>query len=84
MIHARKDYMHIQDKTGHIEKDEPVFLLRAKDMLAPDTVMHWANMLFQQNGDMVAYRAAMKQADLMSEWQSKNTSKLPDTPPEAV
>lgn len=38
MLHARKDYMHIQDETGKVGENEPVFLLRAKDQLAPDTV----------------------------------------------
>lgn len=31
MIHARSDYDHIQDPSGKIGKDEPVFLIRGKD-----------------------------------------------------
>ena len=84
MIHARKDYMHIQDQTGKVAQDEPVFLLRAKDSLAPNTVRYWAALLLDHNGDVVAYKAAMEQAELMEEWQENNMSKLPDTPPAAV
>jgi len=80
MLHARKDYAHIQDDTGKIAKDEPVFLLRAKDALAPDTLRFWAGLLLDQNGDSVAYKAAMKQAELMEDWQEENESKLPDMP----
>lgn len=80
MLHARKDYMHIQDYTGKVGEQEPVFLLRAKDQLAPDTVRHWAALLLNNNGDMVAYNVAMKQAELMEEWQEANEAKSPDTP----
>jgi len=84
MLHARKDYAHIQDETGKIGKDEPVFLLRAKDELAPDTIRHWASLLLYAGGDRVAYKEAMRQADLMEDWQEKNENKLPDTIPAKV
>lgn len=35
MKHARRDYESIQDLSGKIPDDEPVFLLRSKDKLAP-------------------------------------------------
>ena len=45
MKHARDDYAHIQDPSGKIPEDEPVFLLRAQDMSAPKTLNVWANAL---------------------------------------
>jgi len=84
MIHARSDYMHIQDDTGKVGQDEPVFLLRAKDALAPKTLRYWADELERAGGDAVAVKTARKQAQLMEEWQSKNFYKLPDTPAETV
>lgn len=42
MIHARTDYDRIQNPENKIERDEPVFLLRAKDKFAPSTVRFWA------------------------------------------
>jgi hypothetical protein len=41
MRHAREDYNRIQDPTGKIPDDEPVFLLRAQDMLASRAVRFW-------------------------------------------
>jgi hypothetical protein len=42
MIHARNDYQRIQDPANKIPIDEPVFLLRAQDVTAADTVRAWA------------------------------------------
>lgn len=36
MRHARADYQRIQDPIGKIPADEPVFLLRASDVLMPE------------------------------------------------
>lgn len=38
MIHVRTDYQRIQDPSGRIPDDEPVFLLRAQDSLALETL----------------------------------------------
>lgn len=42
MRHARADYNRIQDPLNLIGEDEPVFLLRAKDVSAPFVVRFWA------------------------------------------
>lgn len=41
MIHARNDYQRIQDLENKIPADEPVFLLRAQDQTAAETVRFW-------------------------------------------
>lgn len=41
MIHARRDYDHIQDPTGKIPLDEPVFLVRGQDPNGWRTVVSW-------------------------------------------
>lgn len=84
MIHARKDYQHIQDNTGKIREDEPVFLLRAKDSIAPDVVRWWSHLLEHLGGDPETIAAARHHANLMAQWQRDNNWKLPDTPPEAL
>ncbi len=38
MIHASEKYSRIQDPENKIGQDEPVFLLRAQDILAPKVV----------------------------------------------
>jgi hypothetical protein len=41
--HAREDYDRIQDPEGKIPDDEPVFLLRGQDVLAPIALETYAN-----------------------------------------
>lgn len=84
MIHARKDYDHIQDPSGKIAADEPVFLLRAKDSLAPGILLKWANELIVQGGDKKMARMVAVHAADMIFWQMKNGCKLPDLPSKFV
>lgn len=42
MQHARKDYNRIQDTENIIPEQEPVFLLRGKDVAAPYAIEAWA------------------------------------------
>ncbi len=78
MIHAREDYNRIQDPINKIAKDEPVFLLRAKDQLAPGILMKWATELINRSGDKKMAKMVTDHAVLMVEWQEKNGCKLPD------
>jgi len=78
MIHAREDYNRIQDPAGKIAEDEPVFLVRAKDILGPATLRNWARMLEDSKGDPKMVTMVRNHASLMEEWQDKNGCKLPD------
>ena len=78
MLHARKDYDHIQDETGNIGEDEPVFLLRAKDRLAPATLDAWANLLVASGGDIDTAAHVREWAIKMRDWQEENGDKIPD------
>lgn len=69
MKHSRKDYNRIQDPEGKIPEDEPVFLLRAQDEIAPIIVMQWAMLYEQNNGDKKLVELAKNQARDMLEWQ---------------
>jgi hypothetical protein len=87
MKHARKDYQErIQDSAGIIPADEPVFLLRGQDKLAPGIVDEWATQLAMSfktpysKDRMAMVQAARGQAKLMREWQEKHGSKIPDMP----
>jgi hypothetical protein len=80
MRHARKDYDRIQDPAGLIGKDEPVFLLRAKDVNAPMTLRHWVGLARESGADHVMLEAVGKHAEAMEDWQRKNGSKVADTP----
>lgn len=69
MQHARKDYNRIQDPTGLIPEDEPVFLLRGQDVAAPSTLRHWAEVNDLMGGDPNASVLAREHAQAMEEWQ---------------
>ncbi len=79
MKHAREDYNRIQDPEGKIGEDEPVFLLRAKDISAPDVVLAWATeQLKYPNADMRLVELAHKHVKAMRDWQNKNGTKVAD------
>lgn len=78
MIHARDDYNRIQDPAGKIAADEPVFLLRAKDMTAPAILRTWAEMQRAAGGDERLAKLADIHAEAMELWQAKNGCKLAD------
>jgi hypothetical protein len=58
MIHARDDYNRIQDPAGLIPQDEPVFLLRAQDVAAPQIVAAWADAIERLGGSPELVAAA--------------------------
>ena len=79
MIHARDDYIRIQDPSGKIPEDEPVFLLRGQDVLAPGIITEWAKKLVEKGGDEEMALMAVCHAIKMHQWQKDNgIVKLPD------
>lgn len=81
MKHAREDYNRIQDPEGKIGEDEPVFLVRAKDMLAPIAVRAWAQAC-RNEGNKVMGDIASEWANKMEDWQNLHGCKRPDLPKE--
>jgi hypothetical protein len=61
-----------------VAEDEPVFVLRAKDGLAPTVVKIWA-LIAKQAGvlDEKCVEAILL-AEEMERWQERNGSKVPD------
>lgn len=80
MRHARPDYAGIIDTTGKIPEDEPVFLLRATDRLAPTLVHIWAMNAKMIGADPEIVAAALKQSEEMAAWQELHGKKTPDMP----
>lgn len=74
MRHARPDYNRIQDLSGKIPADEPVFLLRGQDKLAADTVRFWAFAAERKKLDPEMIHIARAHAAIMESWGKK----LPD------
>lgn len=80
MKHAREDYNHIQDPSGKIPADEPVFLLRGQDKIAPQLLVEWANLLEAMGGDQDMANKVRNHAMEMLKWQRDKRMKIPDEP----
>lgn len=81
MFHARSDYnSRIQDSENIIPSDEPVFLIRGKDIVGPSAVEAWADLAERVGASTHIVAAARRQANIMREYQTKNKSnvKVPD------
>jgi hypothetical protein len=78
MIHARADYNRIQDPEGKIGEDEPVFLIRAKDLLAPVAMQFWADQAEKIGVQPIMVDMVRRHAELTKQWQTKNGCKKPD------
>jgi len=79
MKHSREDYNRIQDPSGKIPEDEPVFLLRAQDEFAPAVVEMWAHLVLA-SGDVDLAEKAFEHAAAMQIWQIEVGCKRPDLP----
>lgn len=58
--------------------DEPLFVLRAQDKLAPEVVREWAYRAHVSGAPIEKVREARHIADQMEEWQVENRRKVPD------
>lgn len=77
MKHGRDDYDRIQDPTGLIPEDEPVFLLRAQDKHAAMAVRNYAMRVRVAGGDPGIIDIAEAHADLMDAWLKHKSPDLP-------
>lgn len=70
----------LTDKLDAIQRTgEPVFILRARDIFAPDTVRFWAGQLEMTVGaGHLKTKEAKKLADQMDAWQRTHARKIPD------
>ena len=65
---------------GRVALDEPVFILRAQDILAPRVVVRWAHLAEQAGTAQDKVRGALEVAKQMADWQANNPHrvKVPD------
>lgn len=78
MIHAREDYNRIQDPELKIPENEPVFLIRGQDKIAPQVVSIWADLAEIAGAEQNIINAARNHVLKMKEWQNKINVKIPD------
>jgi hypothetical protein len=75
---TRDDYnKRIIDTEGKIPANEPVFLLRAQDKYAPDTLRFYANQL-KEDGNIAMAEELFAHAREMLLWQKSVRVKPPD------
>jgi hypothetical protein len=60
------------------DKKQPVFVLRAQDMIAPEIVREWAYRARRAGVSKEKVEAARKIASEMEDWQIENMRKIPD------
>jgi hypothetical protein len=65
-----------------IPNDEPVFLLRARDTVAPEIVRYWADMVQSKGGEASLCDRVRDWADEMEQYGRDHGNKVPDTPSE--
>ena len=63
------------DKAGD---DEPLFVIRAQDILGPETVMNWAHAALSAGVSIEKVAEAREVAREMEEWQLNHSKKVPD------
>lgn len=79
MKFSRKDYNErIIDTANRIPVDEPCFLLRAQDKLAPKLLLEWATAVRLSGGDPAMAAEAEEHAQEMIRWQNTHKVKTPD------
>ena len=72
-------YKHNNPCYDKAEDDEPIFTLRAQDMLAPILIDHWADLAKEHGCPEEKVKEAHKCASLMRAWQtSTGRAKWPD------
>ena len=59
-------------------EDEPIFVLRAQDKLAPNVVRHWAREAHNYGTPITKVNEAFGLANMMESWQDQNFKKVPD------
>jgi hypothetical protein len=66
---------------GGIPAEEPVFLLRGQDEVAPSVVKGWADLARLCGADQAVVGSARVTSAMMHDWQAQHGSKIPDAPP---
>lgn len=77
MLTGRRPYTHLNDPTGTIPDNMPVFILLASDALAVDFVREWARRVRDLGGTADTVGSALDQADAMAIWGDKHGVKVP-------
>lgn len=84
MRHARSDYDRIQDPQGKIPADEPVFLIRGQDVVAPLVVAYWADTAERYGVAPEVVHMVREWAQEISDYQQRMGFKVADVPETSI
>jgi hypothetical protein len=76
MLHARSDYQDLEALDKKIPRKEPVFLIRAQDLVAADVVRYWAQRNAELGGSAELTKVAIRHAAAMDKWPVKKLADL--------
>ncbi len=77
-ILVRMAYKQTCPTLAKVGDDEPIFVLRAQDDLAPTIIRVWCELMELNCGDVAKTDEARECADDMAIWAHNNESKIPD------
>lgn len=78
---AREEIAALDAGEGPLAKaapNEPIFILRAQDRLAPSVVESWADLAAALGAPFEKVREARELAESMKRWQRRHGAKTPD------
>lgn len=78
MKHARSDYNHIQDPSGKIPKDEPVFLIRGQDLAAVPVLRYYIMTAIKVGAKQDLIDVVYNHIKEIERWQHLIARKTPD------
>lgn len=70
--------MTVNEAKTEVPEDEPTFVLRAQDKIAPEIVREWAYRAAVEGAPEEKVEAARQIASRMEDWQIANHRKVPD------
>lgn len=74
----REEYNDLNSNLNMADKDEPIFILRAQDRLAPELIRSWASRASIHGCSSEKVQEARDLAAKMQEWGKAHGSKFPD------
>ena len=80
MITGRPEYSSLRDPMGVFGDDEPIFIIRGRDTVAPEAVRAWAEIAKAYGASVQIVELARHHADDMEAYQQRRGSKMPDLP----
>ena len=69
---------HTDSCLANAADDEPIFVLRAQDRIAPEIVLEWSDRALRAGTPIAKVAEARELARKMIDWQKEHATKTPD------